>query len=873
MKERVSHSIMVLVLVLGMALTLATPVGAATVVFTGNVPVDFTGSGILTIPDPMGVGDVGLPANAPPGTVSGWDMVDLRLTYYAASDTMYVGINTFGICGDADGDGDPSNTSDWLAADVGVDVPNLGQTEIIAVYFDLNKDGTFDVIAGKPIGPEISTGFEVANFIPGNEYNAGNAFGTPLPGNTGTHTIPTAATPDFEFTITNWSTLPGEDSSLSGFIVWAFIGSLQDNGIGEDYIQYEQNPHTIASIVCSAAKVHSGDSVTLNVTEANPVGPFSMNITSPQVAVTKNGVPLAASPLGSPPSSGDNANGILEPGETWHWNNIPGGAITGPTTFEARGSGTAPGDFAVNYNTDPLEQVNVMADAISPNTTTTITVNATKVKLGDLVSLNVTEANTGTDNLTSPYVEVRKNGTLIAASPLVAPPSSGDTDVDGVLDMGETWHWNNVPGGAINGPTTFEAKGFGTDSLGQVVSYAADPVKYSGERATVGVSTSAPNTTTTIAVSATKVKLGDSVTLNVTEANTGSDNLTNPYVEVRKNGTLIAASPLVAPPSSGDTDVDGVLDMGETWHWNNVPGGAINAPTTFEAKGFGTDSLGQVVSYAAGYLSERATVDVGTIQTVTTITAYPTKVAPGDSVTLNVTEANTGSDNLTNPRVEVRQDGVLIATKIAPPDSGDNGDGILNSGETWHWNNIPSNPITGPTTFEALGFGTDSLGHEVSNAKGYTSERDTVRVDVKGEGCLQICKFEDANVNGMWDPGEEWLPDWRFEVTGPDNYDEWVTTGPDGCVVLTGLASGEYTVTEELQNGWYNTRPGGNPPYEQKVTVTIGATCARVEFGNREEIKDVPPNIPTLNQWGIIAMIIVFTGLMVWTVRRKRLAS
>jgi hypothetical protein len=143
---------------------------------------------------------------------------------------------------------------------------------------------------------------------------------------------------------------------------------------------------------------------------------------------------------------------------------------------------------------------------------------------------------------------------------------------------------------------------------------------------------------------------------------------------------------------------------------------------------------------------------------------------------------------------------------------------------------------------------------------------------IVGIGCLQICKFEDANVNGMWDPGEEYLPDWRFHVTGYD-YDKWVTTGADGCVVVSGLDSGTYTVTEELEAGWYNTRPGGDPPYEQEVTVQAGADCARVEFGNREEIRDIPPNIPALNNWGIMAMIAMFAGLLVWTVRRKRLAS
>jgi hypothetical protein len=94
-----------------MALTLATPVGATIITFTGDVPTDFTGPGVLIIPDPSGIGDVGRPLNARPGIVSGWDMVDLRLAYDAAADTLYVGINTYGIAGDADGDGNPGGTS------------------------------------------------------------------------------------------------------------------------------------------------------------------------------------------------------------------------------------------------------------------------------------------------------------------------------------------------------------------------------------------------------------------------------------------------------------------------------------------------------------------------------------------------------------------------------------------------------------------------------------------------------------------------------------------------------------------------------------------------------------------------------------------
>jgi hypothetical protein len=521
---------------------------------------------------------------------------------------------------------------------------------------------------------------------------------------------------------------------------------------------------------------------------------------------------------------------------------------------------------------------NVPALIIYPNTLTTIAASATKVVSGGTVTLNVTEQNTGDDALTSPYVELRQGATLIATlNKASVYYAGGDTDGDGVLNTTETWHWNSIPSNAISSTTTFEALGFGTDSVGNEVSYAEG---YLDERATVTVNTIQPNTATTMVASATKVLSGGTVTLNVTEQNTGNDPLTSPRVEVRQGATLIATlNKASAYYASGDTNGNSILDTTETWHWNNVPSNAISGLTTFEALGFGTDSLGNEISFATGHTNERATVSVSTIQpnTAVTIVASAATVISGGTVTLNVTEQNTGGDPLTNPYVEVRQGATLIATlnkASAYYASGDtNGNGILDTTETWHWNNIPSNAINALTTFEARGFGTDSLGNEISYATGHTGERATVNVNVTGEGCLQICKFEDANVNGMWDPGEEYLPDWKFEVTGPGNYDMWVTTGPDGCVVLTGLVSGTYTVTEELKAGWYNTLPGGDPPYEQQVTVTIGTTCARVEFGNREEIQKLPPNIPTLNQWGIIAMIAVFGGLLTWTVRRKRIAS
>jgi len=322
--------------------------------FTGDVETDFTGPGVLTIPD--SVGDVGLPLNAPPGTVSGWDMVDLRLAYNAAADTLYVGINTYGIAGDADGDGNPDGTSAWLAKNQGTDSANLGSTETIAVYFDLNQDGTFDVIAGVSASTDV-TGFTVANFS-GNPFSPGLAFGTPLPAHTGTlYANPSAGDPDFEFTILNFSALPGSDASVGGFIVWAYMASLEDDGIGEDSIKYSQSPSTITTIASSADKVDRGGSVNLTVAEHND---GDIDLTSPQVAVIKDSAPFLM--LEWPPTTGDAADpGVLNVGETWNWT-INLVLITTTTTFVATGSGIAPGDFLVTYPGDLQERDDVIVN-------------------------------------------------------------------------------------------------------------------------------------------------------------------------------------------------------------------------------------------------------------------------------------------------------------------------------------------------------------------------------------------------------------------------------------------------------------------------------------------------------------------------------
>ena len=86
---------------------------ADAITFTGNVANDFSSSNphVVTIPvsnDPNSIGVASWMQSQ--GLISGWAVKDIRLDYNAATDTLAVGVNTWGIAGDADGKGNPGAT-------------------------------------------------------------------------------------------------------------------------------------------------------------------------------------------------------------------------------------------------------------------------------------------------------------------------------------------------------------------------------------------------------------------------------------------------------------------------------------------------------------------------------------------------------------------------------------------------------------------------------------------------------------------------------------------------------------------------------------------------------------------------------------------
>lgn len=198
-------------------------------------------------------------------------MKDLRFAYDYVLDEFSVAINCFGICGDADGDGDPSRTSPELSDNGGTDSPNFAQSEACAFALDVGNpainsaepDGTFEFIMGYPSD----------NKEPANRFPCGTAFDQtcfglysviPDPtltdhlGNRFRYDANTAATfsfakdrnpnlsavrPDIEWSIERFNALrsavgvpPVDTTGVVPFSmnVRAFCGSFNDDGVGED---------------------------------------------------------------------------------------------------------------------------------------------------------------------------------------------------------------------------------------------------------------------------------------------------------------------------------------------------------------------------------------------------------------------------------------------------------------------------------------------------------------------------------------------------------------------------------------------------------------------------------------------------------------
>ncbi len=218
---------------------------AAPITFTGNVETDMPVSPNTTIIQGTSPGSV---AQAPwitaAGWITGWNIKDVRVSYDKGSDTLFVGINTYSIAGNSSGNGTPGIPDPRQTAVGGVDPAHIGGQGSISVAFAPNSGsdsnpGAPVVIAGVPAdkshaGPGLD-GFTVSSYV-GSNSGIAYSYGSNMPNFQGNLAFdPSAAHPDFEFTIKNFSQIPGLDPS-KGYWIQAFAGSPNDVIAGEDTI-------------------------------------------------------------------------------------------------------------------------------------------------------------------------------------------------------------------------------------------------------------------------------------------------------------------------------------------------------------------------------------------------------------------------------------------------------------------------------------------------------------------------------------------------------------------------------------------------------------------------------------------------------------
>ncbi|MFO0889761.1 MAG: hypothetical protein U0790_11550 [Isosphaeraceae bacterium] len=234
----------------------ATEVTAAPIQFTGNVVQDFNpavDNNIHVTPVssiPLNIGQSDWITNR--GWVSGWSIQDIRTNYDSASDTLYVGVNTFKNANGqhapfGQANGDPAGTP------APYDPAHLGGDKSFALAIagvnatSPTQPGTPLIIAGIPADKTLAgsgiNGFTVSQFD-ASRATAGLAyqFGKSLPQFSGDLAFdPSPAHPQLEFTIKNFSKIPGLDPS-SGYWVSAYAGSSLDGVAGEAYLSWTKIP-------------------------------------------------------------------------------------------------------------------------------------------------------------------------------------------------------------------------------------------------------------------------------------------------------------------------------------------------------------------------------------------------------------------------------------------------------------------------------------------------------------------------------------------------------------------------------------------------------------------------------------------------------
>ncbi len=237
--------------------------------FTGNVEIDFpatTQPGVVVLSNPNVVKPQIPPDLQPLIGVSGLEVDGIRLAYDPTTDELSIGLDGPDnlktgqdvIAGDIDNNLDETTVSpavEALRPGEFIDFADLGGSETMGAFLDLDNDNIPDIVAGMSndniTEPKL---YQVAEAVV-NPMMPGiiPAFGNPLPNNTGNvYLINSRFHPNLEFSITHFSELYQAETGKTlspdtTFQVGGFGNSNDDDGISEAF--FPATPLTFSDVI------------------------------------------------------------------------------------------------------------------------------------------------------------------------------------------------------------------------------------------------------------------------------------------------------------------------------------------------------------------------------------------------------------------------------------------------------------------------------------------------------------------------------------------------------------------------------------------------------------------------------------------------
>ena len=391
-----------------------------------------------------------------------------------------------------------------------------------------------------------------------------------------------------------------------------------------------------SSISASPSPVSSGDTVTVTMIVQNTSGTQANNVTPSSLTVNTTGTASATLLSGPSPAS---ANIPAGGSQNFTWTYIANsGANGGTISFMGYASGTDAGTGNPVFS--PATTSNTVTVQAPASLSSSISADPTPVSSGQQVTVTMNVQNTGgtaANNVIPSTLTVNTTGT--ASATLLSGPNPASANIPAGSSQNFTWTYI-ANSGANGGTISFTGNASGTDAgTGNPVSSSVT----TSNVVTVQVPASInANLTTNLAV----VSDGQNVTVNMIVSNTGqatANNVTPSALTLSTTGTASATySSGPAPPSA---NITGGNSQTFTWIYT-CNSGANGGTVTFSGNSTGTDAnSGNPLTSN----TDSATVTVETpANLVSSITATPAFVAPGQEITVTMTVQNIGQADALN---------------------------------------------------------------------------------------------------------------------------------------------------------------------------------------------------------------------------------